>query len=327
MTTCAPLWPTPVGSVAQLGEGPATWLARRERVKAKGINGNGMGLPLTMAVQMDPMDWTDGKCPCRCHLSMSSAEASPAKISPTPAEAQDSTGTARVFGVSTPDSFATFDPATSSWKTSQLSLLEEWAEFSQTWPRAGMTRSGTAYPLRPLAPLTDGTGSGLLPTPDTGTSPNGHGRRGGKAGNGRQSGASLDAMAKHGTWPTPHGICAPGPRRPGPSGNELGRAVNEAERQWPTPKASDGSRDSGQATRWGPGNSQRSNLKDALRYRQTEAGEPTTGSLNPTWVEWLMGFPPGWTDLGPSATPSCRRSLNGSDDASSSTSSEPKGAA
>jgi hypothetical protein len=21
------------------------------------------------------------------------------------------------------------------------------------------------------------------------------------------------------------------------------------------------------------------------------------GKLNPTWVEWLMGFPPGWTDL------------------------------
>ena len=22
-----------------------------------------------------------------------------------------------------------------------------------------------------------------------------------------------------------------------------------------------------------------------------------TGTLNPTWVEWLMGFPLGWTDL------------------------------
>jgi hypothetical protein len=21
------------------------------------------------------------------------------------------------------------------------------------------------------------------------------------------------------------------------------------------------------------------------------------GSLNPTWVEWLMGYPKGWTDL------------------------------
>lgn len=32
------------------------------------------------------------------------------------------------------------------------------------------------------------------------------------------------------------------------------------------------------------------------------------GSLNPEWVEWLMGFPDGWTDLGPSETPSSRKS-------------------
>jgi hypothetical protein len=36
----------------------------------------------------------------------------------------------------------------------------------------------------------------LLPTPDTGTSLNGHGRRGGKKGNGHQSGASLDIVAQ-----------------------------------------------------------------------------------------------------------------------------------
>lgn len=27
------------------------------------------------------------------------------------------------------------------------------------------------------------------------------------------------------------------------------------------------------------------------------------GQLNPMWVEWLMGFPPGWTDLNASGTP------------------------
>ncbi len=32
------------------------------------------------------------------------------------------------------------------------------------------------------------------------------------------------------------------------------------------------------------------------------------GPLNPTWVEWLMGFPLGWTDSGDSVTPSSRRS-------------------
>ena len=37
-------------------------------------------------------------------------------------------------------------------------------------------------------------------------------------------------------------------------------------------------------------------------------GIPTTGQLNPQWVEWLMGYPVGWTDLGDSATPSFRKS-------------------
>ena len=34
------------------------------------------------------------------------------------------------------------------------------------------------------------------------------------------------------------------------------------------------------------------------------------GSLNPTWVEWLMGFPTGWTDLKPSEMPLSRKSSN-----------------
>lgn len=41
------------------------------------------------------------------------------------------------------------------------------------------------------------------------------------------------------------------------------------------------------------------------------------GSLNPTWVEWLMGFPTGWTDLNALETPSSRKSLSKSDGQSS----------
>lgn len=43
------LLPTPDASNANDGEQLDTWLARRERVKAKGINGNGMGMPLAIA--------------------------------------------------------------------------------------------------------------------------------------------------------------------------------------------------------------------------------------------------------------------------------------
>ena len=36
------------------GEDVDNWLARRERIKATGINGNGMGMPLPIAVQLLP---------------------------------------------------------------------------------------------------------------------------------------------------------------------------------------------------------------------------------------------------------------------------------
>jgi hypothetical protein len=79
----------------------------------------------------------------------------------------------------------------------------------------------------------------LLPTPDTGCSPNGHGRRGGRPGNGHQSGQGLDVAAtaltpapEAGTslavwaeyepairrWETVLGCPAPPPAEQGPSG-------------------------------------------------------------------------------------------------------------
>lgn len=53
------MWPTPDAMVAQDGEEPESWLARRETLKAKGYNGNGAGLPLAMAAQMWPTPQTD----------------------------------------------------------------------------------------------------------------------------------------------------------------------------------------------------------------------------------------------------------------------------
>jgi hypothetical protein len=44
--------PTPSACLANDGERTETWLTRRERVKAKGINGNGMGMPLAIAAQL-----------------------------------------------------------------------------------------------------------------------------------------------------------------------------------------------------------------------------------------------------------------------------------
>ena len=41
---------------------------------------------------------------------------------------------------------------------------------------------------------------------------------------------------------------------------------------------------------------------DALPNMNNGSGKPIGGKLNPDWVEWLMGFPPGWTDLSVSET-------------------------
>lgn len=46
-------WPTPTASNPNEGESIATWEARRERLIAKGYNGNGMGEPLGMAVRRE----------------------------------------------------------------------------------------------------------------------------------------------------------------------------------------------------------------------------------------------------------------------------------
>jgi hypothetical protein len=97
---------------------------------------------------------------------MSFAADSRVKTSHGPVQEQASTVNARVFGPSTPEWLANFDPGTSLWRTSQGSLFEEGlAEFSETWPRSGMTRSGTAYRLPHLELPISEIDSGYLPTP------------------------------------------------------------------------------------------------------------------------------------------------------------------
>lgn len=65
--------------------------------------------------------------------------------------------------------------------------------------------------------------------------------------------------------------------------------LNLAVKMWPTPKG----------TPSGPDYARQSRPESGGNDLVTEVG----GQLNPTWVEWLMGFPPGWTDLDASETP------------------------
>jgi len=101
-----------------------------------------------------------------------------------------------------------------------------------------------------------------------------------------------------GFWPTPHGMAVENPCQAGPSGNELGWAVN----LWPTPTVTSGAQVADDPT---PGQTGGTTLEGAVKvteglWRGGPATPPTKGlSLSPDWVCWLMGWPVGWVNLKP----------------------------
>jgi hypothetical protein len=97
-----------------------------------------------------------------------------------------------------------------------------------------------------------------------------------------------------GLWPTPvHSEARQGLqiRREGKKGTQ--QSLTTAVLTWPTPRTKGMCGGSGA---WNQLN-KATTLEEA---RQMGAGNG--GQLNPTWVEWLMGWPLGWTDLKPLAT-------------------------
>ena len=81
---------------------------------------------------------------------------------------------------------------------------------------------------------------------------------------------------------------------------------------WPTPTASD-NRDRGNMS--DPAIQRRIRLGKQVGLSMAVKSGPQAGSLNPTWVEWLMGWPLGWTDLKPLETGKSQspQSLRGAD--------------
>jgi len=195
---------------------------------------------------------------------MSSQAASHAKILALQESRQElKKEPAQACGLKSSDLLASYHPATSSWRTSQTCLValligegDGLAEYSETWPSAGMMRSGKTYRRQPWALPIAENASGLLPTP-----------------------RSCSAMAAE----------------------NIGNRVNDkfpnlesvvARSLWPTPSASD-NRDRG--NRSSPAIARR--IAKGKQVMLSMSVDDKSGSLNPPWVEWLMGFPPGWTDL------------------------------
>jgi hypothetical protein len=272
-TTCAPLWPTPT--------------AEDGRSRNRGVKPIQTATP-TLSYRVNTME-REGWCPCRCHTSMSSAAASPARTSASPAREPGSKDHARAFGGSLLGSLGNFDPDTSSLKTSQLSLFGDSTGCLQTLPRAGSMRNGTIYQRQPLAPLTGGTGSGLWPTPagmDAAT-----GSVGRTATSGRHS-LALGMLVNSGA------INEATADEAVDRHSKLLAAHGTAKSKWPTPK--------GSASNYGrPRENDRGDLQAAVLPTptanrrsglQSHGVNVVTGQLNPMWVEWLQGFPLGWTE-------------------------------
>jgi hypothetical protein len=226
------------------------------------------------------------------------------------------------------------------WLTPQRDLFSslQWAEFSETWPRSGMTRSGKLYPLPTLGRRTLENGSGYWATPvaqpANGTPEAFLHRKRESVARGNSMGVCLSDLAMQvkanaaGWWPTPRANDAE--KRGNFDITNPRNGLPAAVKMFATPQARDFR--TGQASRWD--NRQRSRtLNDqcakyptptATMYKGSSPAALTrrngrnrendrldhamlaregSGQLNPTWVEWLMGYPSGWTDLEDLATP------------------------
>lgn len=192
-------------------------------------------------------------------------------------------------GRSSIESFAAFSPngcLSKMYRGCYLLTLEgSLLEYCETFPKAGTMQNGILYRLPALVRRTSENGSSLWPTPvsqDDNKSPEAHmamKRR--MKGGPRKKITSLNVMVKaveRGIWPTPS--ASDGMGGPGCSGRDGGANLRTAVQSFPTPAA----RDYRSPNKNG-------NMADQLP-------NVVGGSLNADWVELLMGFSRGWTDLG-----------------------------
>ena len=167
----------------------------------------------------------------------------------------------------------------------QASLDNSLVEFCETWPKWGIVSGGVAGRLPILERHTTENGSSLWPTPQSFDA---------KATENWQPGSEWDRNKKTHTlskvaqmWSTP--MC-PTHHNIGTM-QEWGGSGNKIRRLLPTVSARD--------HRSGKGSQERPGHAPPLT-------DIAGGLLNPTWVEWLMGFPEEWTALSASEMPLSR---------------------
>jgi len=219
-----------------------------------------------------------------------------------------STAKVPASGVKWRELFKRFDPTTSSWRTHRCLFDEVLPESSVILPRWGMMRGGVLSERLTLGLRTSEKGSGLWPTPNTqGYRSDGELRllakmvgdteeframstraaqskreavlrRLGNNANAVMTGGATDMQS---TLPT---VAVPTSN----SGSVQGTAhTSQVRAVFPTPTCQDA----------------KNNGSASQQIRRTKPLNVVVGgSLNPNWVEWLMGWPIGWTDLKQSET-------------------------
>jgi len=209
----------------------------------------------------------------------------PAKTSHPQEKEQELTESAAECGEKWHASFVKYSPDLRLWKTHQCSLLGDLEPFLETWPQWGLMRNGECWEQQTLAQTTSATASGLWATPAASD-----GQRGGTITD-KMTGQSLPQMVNTpAKWPTPQ-ASDNRPRATFASTQrrmEMGKQISlEAKVKWTTPTAHMAKETNAPS--------------EYLRNTPTLTAQ-AGGQLNPTWVEWLMGWPLGWTDLKPLAT-------------------------
>lgn len=190
-------------------------------------------------------------------------------------------------GVKWPESLARYDHDMRSWKTRQCSLIGDSAESLVIFPRWGSMRNGELWALATPALGTNGNESGSLPTPRA----NDAEKRGNIDLYNPRNGLAGFVLRER--IPTP--AAADGRGGPGHSGRDGGLnlrtyVARQIRERIPTPAAQD---------------AKNSTLPKSQKERDSvlgfllRAGELPGSALNPGWVEWLMGWPTGWTGLEP----------------------------
>jgi len=207
----------------------------------------------------------------------------PARTYPQQEKAQALKVTEAGSGWKWHESSVKYDHDMRSWKTRQYSLLADSEWFSETWPRWGTMRDGECWELPMSERRTSGTGSGLLPTPTCSDTSAGPSRMNGNF----QRYRGLDLATYAQMWPTPRVQMA----RPVQIRQDIekGHKSNLEEVVAISLMATPTARD------WKSGKASQATHERNSRPLSEQIG----GHLNPTWVEWLMGWPLAWTDLKP----------------------------